>query len=410
MHSKLKTHFYLKKPKNYNSGPIPVYLRITVGDLPPTELSTGHSCLIKDWDMRPERFKNTAEGHSSSNESLATLEGKVKDNYRFLREMEPDLEITASEVRDRLKGKISKAKTILEVFREHNEKVQALVGREFAPGTLERYETCLKHTADFINAKYKCRDLPLGRINHVFISEYDFYLRTVRNCNNNTTVKYIKNFKKILLICLASGYITTNPFLSYKSKLKPVNRTALTNEELRALTSKHFKIDRLNLVRDIFVFCCYTGLAYVDVKGLKRNNIVNGIDGDPWIQSFRQKTGTPVNVPILDYALELIKKYQYHPRCESYVFPVLSNQKMNAYLKEIADLCAITKELTFHIARHTFATTITLSNNVPIDTVSKMLGHTSIRTTQLYAKTMEKKISGDMALLKVKMAKLKCPL
>ncbi|RYE31879.1 MAG: site-specific integrase, partial [Sphingobacteriales bacterium] len=374
----------------------------TLGDLPPTELSTGHSCLKKDWDMRAKLFKNTEEGHSTMNESLVTVNGKVKDNYRFLREMEPDLEITASEVRDRLKGKISKAKTILEVFREHNEKVEALVGREFAPGTLERYETCLKHTEDFINLKYKCRDMPVSRVNHVFISEYDFYLRTVRNCNNNTTVKYIKNFKKIILICLASGYITTNPFLSYKSKLKPVNRTALTNTELQALTSRHFKIDRLNLVRDIFVFCCYTGLAYVDVKGLKRNNIVAGIDGEPWVQAFRQKTGTPVNVPILDYALDLIKKYEDHPRCESYVFPVLSNQKMNAYLKEIADLCEINKELTFHIARHTFATTITLSNNVPIDTVSKMLGHTSIRTTQLYAKTMEKKISGDMALLKIK--------
>ena len=379
-----------------------VYMRITV-DFQPTELSTGCSCLPKDWDIKTERVKENDAEHKKINEQLGLLESKIKDTYRYLREMEPDVSVNSVELRDRLKGKVSKGKTLLEVFREHNDKVKALVGREFASGTLERYETCLKHTADFINLKYKCRDLPVSRVNHIFISEYDFYLRTVRNCNNNTTVKYIKNFKKIILICLASGYITSNPFLSYKSKLKPVNRTALTNEELDTLTSKNFKIDRLNLVRDIFVFCCYTGLAYVDVKGLKRSNIVTGIDGEPWIQSFRQKTGTPVNVPILDYALKLIGKYEDHPRCESSVFPVLSNQKMNAYLKEIADLCEITKELTFHIARHTFATTITLSNNVPIDTVSKMLGHTSIRTTQLYAKTMEKKISGDMALLKIKM-------
>lgn len=395
--------FYLKKPKNYKIGPMPIYLRITV-DLVPKELSTGRTCLPKHWDVKTERVKEYDAEHTKSNIALDNLADKIKDNHRYLREMEPDIAVTSTELRDRLQGKISKGNTLLEVFREHNDKVKALVGREFAPGTLERYETCLKHTAEFISLKYKCRDLPVSRINHVFISEYDFYLRTVRNCNNNTTVKYIKNFKKIILICLASGYITTNPFLTYKSKLKPVNRTALTNEELQTLTVRHFKVDRLNLVRDIFIFCCYTGLAYVDVKGLKRNNIVTGVDGEPWIQTFRQKTGTQVNVPLLNYALKLIKKYEDHQRCESYVFPVLSNQKMNAYLKEIADLCEISKELTFHIARHTFATTITLSNNVPIDTVSKMLGHTSIRTTQLYAKTMEKKISGDMALLKIKMA------
>lgn len=402
MDSNLKILFYLKKPRNFTSGPIPIYLRITI-DLLPKELSTGYSCPTKHWDVKTERVKNNAAEDAKTNDALTHLENKVKNNYRYLREMEPDLVITSCELRDRLKGKITKGQTLLGVFREHNAKVKALVGREFAAGTLERYETSLKHTADFISFKYKCHDLSVGRINHVFIAEYDFYLRTVRNCNNNSTVKYMKNFKKIILICLASGYITINPFLTYKTKLKPVNRTALTSEELHALTNRHFKIDRLVLVRDIFLFCCYTGLAYADIKGLNRGNLITGVDGELWIQSFRQKTRTPVKVPLLDFALKLIEKYVDHPKCEFNVFPVLSNQKMNAYLKEIADLCEISKDLTFHIARHTFATTITLSNNVPIDTVSKMLGHTNIRTTQLYAKTMEKKISGDMAMLKTKL-------
>lgn len=369
----------------------------------PKELSTGYSCPTKHWDVKTERIKNIAAEDAKTNDALTHLENKVKNNYRYLREMEPDLVITSCELKDRVKGKITKDQALLGVFREHNAKVQALVGREFAAGTLERYETSLKHTAAFISSRYKCNDLPLSRINHVFISEYDFYLRTVHNCNNNSTVKYMKNFKKIILICLASGYITINPFLTYKMKLKSVNRTALTNEELQALTNRHFKIDRLILVRDIFLFCCYTGLAYADVKGLNRGNLITGVDGELWIQSFRQKTGTPVRVPLLDFALKLIEKYVDHPKCEFNVFPVLSNQKTNAYLKEIADLCEISKDLTFHIARHTFATTITLSNNVPIDTVSKMLGHTNIRTPQLYAKTMEKKISGDMAMLKTKL-------
>jgi len=248
-------------------------------------------------------------------------------------------------------------------------------------------------------------DIAVSQVNHVFVSEYDFYLRSVRKCNNNTTVKYIKNFKKIILICLASGYITANPFLNHKPKLKPVNRTALTLEELKLLENKTFSIDRLENVKDTFLFCCYTGLAYADVSALKAANILKGIDGEMWLHTFRQKTLTATKVPLLQSALELIAKYKGHRKCKQQIFPLISNQKTNAYLKEIADLCGIHKELTFHIARHTFATTVTLSNGVPIDTVSKMLGHTNIRTTQLYAKTLEQKISDDMAVLKNKLAR-----
>ncbi len=203
---------------------------------------------------------------------------------------------------------------------------------------------------------------------------------------------------------MANGWLIKDPFVNYKSKVKEVVREYLSEIEIEQLINKEFKSERLELVRDIFVFSCFTGLAYVDVKQLTLDNISIGIDGDKWIFKNRQKTDTTSKIPLLPTAQEIINKYSEHPVCknEKRLLPILSNQKMNAYLKEIADVCEINKDLTFHIARHTFATTVTLSNGVPIETVSKMLGHTNLKTTQHYAKILDKKISEDMMILKSK--------
>jgi site-specific recombinase XerD len=203
---------------------------------------------------------------------------------------------------------------------------------------------------------------------------------------------------------LANGWLTKDPFANYKSKVKEVTREFLTELEIQSLMEKEFVSERLELVRDIFVFSCFTGLAYIDVKQLSNDNIVLGIDGDKWINKNRQKTDTNSKIPLLPTAQYILDKYVNHPVCknEEKLLPIFSNQKMNAYLKEIATVCGINKELTFHIARHTFATTVTLSNGVPIETVSKMLGHTNLKTTQHYAKILDKKISEDMQILKAK--------
>lgn len=402
MESTLKTLFYLKKPKNYKNGSMPIYLRITI-DLLPKEISTGILCNPSSWNNKTERIKDSDPLCYKGNATLDYIENKAKDNFRYLKEMDPTRKLSEQDIKDLVLGKQIKRKMLLDVFREHNEKVRQLVGQDFSAGTLERYQTSLKHTADFIRLQYNTSDISISQVDHLFISEYDHYLRSVRKCNNNTTVKYIKNFKKIILICLASGYIVTNPFINYKPKLKPVNRTALTENELKSLTKKKLSLERLDAVRDMFLFCCYTGLAYVDVAALNRSNIVQGIDGEMWLHTFRKKTLTPTNVPLLEFAINIIEKYKDHPKCNHHIFPAISNQKTNSYMKEIADLCGIDKNLTFHIARHTFATTVTLSNGVPIDTVSKMLGHSNIRTTQIYAKTLERKISNDMNNLKMKL-------
>jgi len=395
--------FYLKKPKNYKTGPMPVYVRITV-DGKRSETASGRECEPASWSQTAGRMKGTKENVRTFNAYLDDLQKKVYEAHRQL--TEADSPISAEVIRDKFIGKSAKSRMIIEIFKDHNRKMKALVGREYAKGTLERYETSLKHTQDFLEWKYQLADIDITRIDHSFIKEYEFYLRSVRKCANNSAVKYIKNFGKIIRICRSNGWLISDPFLNYKCKVKRVDRAFLTEPELLELATKVFASDRINQVRDIFLFCCFTGLAYADVKKLRRQDIIKGIDGEQWIAIKRLKTDTPARIPLLPTALSLIERYASHPYCDNSgrVLPVLSNQKMNAYLKEIADVCGITKPITFHIARHTFATTVTLLNGVPIESVSKMLGHTNIQTTQHYAKILDIKVSEDMSRLKQRLA------
>lgn len=242
-------------------------------------------------------------------------------------------------------------------------------------------------------------------ISHLF-NDFEFYLKAECKITGVSAAKYIKHLKKIINHCVANNWLEKNPFINFKSTAKAKERTFLNEEELNRIASKKLSVERLAQLRDIFVFCCYTGLSYADVQKLKRSEIGVGVDGEKWIFTNRQKTDTSSRIPLLPATLKILGQYKDHPQCENkgLVLPVLSNQKMNAYLKEIADMCRINKHLTFHLARHTFATTVTLSNGVPIETVSKMLGHTNIKTTQHYAKTLDVKVSQDMAALKKKYA------
>lgn len=293
---------------------------------------------------------------------------------------------------------------LLEIFRQHNEQVAALVGRDYAPGTLTRYETSYKHTRAFLLSRYKKDDIDVNQLKYEFITEYEFWLKTVRNCGHNSAIKYLANFRKIILRCLRNGWLAKDPFAGFSMVKKEVDRVALTETELQKISSLQLNAERLSLVRDIFLFSCYSGLAYADVKKLKRSEVATGIDGEKWIFIKRQKTDALSRIPLLAPAAEMLNRYVVDPQCllNDRLLPILSNQKMNAYLKEIADLCGISKSLTYHIARHTFATTVTLSNGVPIETVAKMLGHRNLKTTQHYAKILDKKISDDMKGVRLK--------
>ncbi len=313
---------------------------------------------------------------------------------------ENDLPLTSESLRDAYLGKDQKHKMLLEIFQEHNNQVESLVGKDFAEGTAERYRTARSHLAEYLRKK----DIPVKQVDHAFTSGFEYYLKTQRKCSHNTAIKYVINFKKIIRLAYANGWIAKDSFAIWKARLKIVEREFLTNEELQQLMDHPFTNERLEHVRDCFVFCCFTGLAYAHVKKLTHDDFVIGIDGDLWINTKRTKTNTKSNIPVLPTALMILEKYEHSPLLvDKKVLPVLTNQKMNAYLKEIADLSGIQKHLTTHLARHTFATTVTLSNGVSIESVSKMLGHKSLRTTQHYAKILNRKVSEDMQLLKEKL-------
>ena len=393
--------FFVKKSKIKANGTAPIYLRITI-DGKPKEIASKRYIQPDKWDNKLQKVSGSSDDVKSLNLYLKTLEQQVYDAHHTL--MKDKTIATASSLKTKLQGTEQRARMLVPIFQEHNDKVETLVGQEFAPGTLERYKTSLKHTIEFIQWKYSVSDIDIKDIDHAFITEYEFFLRSVRKCANNTAVKYIKNFKKIVKLCISNGWLDKDPFVNYKAKIREVERDFLSQEEIQTIYEKVFVTERLNQVKDIFVFACFTGLAYIDVKQLTLSNISIGIDGGKWIFTHRQKTETASRIPLLPIPQELIHKYAEHPQCinENKLLPVLSNQKMNSYLKEIADVCGIQKDLTFHIARHTFATTVTLTNGVPIETVSKMLGHTNIKTTQHYAKILDKKVSDDMQILRDK--------
>ena len=403
MKTKVSILFYAKKAKAAANGLVPIYTRITINGKR-IELSTNRFVEISKWSTEAGKIKGSSEEARSINNHLDLLKSQIRDAEMEL--IHKKIALTTETIKSKLLGVDERARMLVPIFQDHNNKIKELVGKEYAPGTLERYTTSLKHTIEFMQWKYNISDIDITKIDHAFITDYEFWLRSVRNCANNTAVKYIKNFNKIIKICLANDWLDKNPLANYKSKVKEVERVYLTEAEIQSVIEKDFKTERLSLVRDIFLFSCFTGLAYIDVKNLTKSHISYGIDGEKWIFTHRQKTESASKIPILPVTQMIIDKYENHPQCinEDKLLPILSNQKMNAYLKEIAGVCEIEKELTFHIARHTFATTVTLTNGVPIESVSKMLGHKNLRTTQHYAKVLDRKVSDDMKILKEKLA------
>ena len=405
MKAKTTLHFYAKSTKANGDGLLPIYVRLTI-DGKRFEYSTKKFVEKSKWSAETSRMKGNSEEARSINGLLDFTRNRINEiQFELLKENKP---LTIEEFKGKIQGTAERQRFLIPIFQDHNNKIKALLGKEYAPGTLERYETSLRHTEEFLMWKYNLKDIDILQIDHAFITDYEFFLRTVRNCANNTAVKYIKNFNKIIKICLANHWIERNPFANYKSKVKEVERVYLSEEEIQEISNKEFATERLSLVRDIFLFSCFTGLAYIDVKNLTKSHISLGIDGEKWIFTHRQKTESASKIPILPVTQMIIDKYADHPQAlnQDKLRPILSNQKMNAYLKEIAAVCKIDKELTFHIARHTFATTVTLTNGVPIESVSKMLGHKNLRTTQHYAKVLDKKVGEDMKLLKEKMASM----
>lgn len=395
--------FFQRKTKAYVKGTLPIYLRLTINGQR-IELSAKRSCEPSKWNSSAGRASGTKEDVRILNAYLDTLQRTVYEAYRLL--LESKEEITSQRIKDVLTGVSEKPRMLLEIFLEHNDQMQALIGNGYAKMTYKRYQTTLEHTRAFLKWKYRISDIAISKLNYSFITDFEFYLRSERKCAHNSTMKYLTNFKKIVLLCVKKDWLPKDPFYGFNLATKEIAKPFLTQEELDSVAKKVFATQRLTIVRDIFLFSCYTGLAYVDVHKLKRSEIAYGMDGEKWVFTNRQKTEVSSRIPLLPVCLEILKRYESHPQCvnRDKVLPVWSNQKLNEYLKEIADLCDITKRLTYHVARHTFATTVTLNNGVPIETVAKMLGHKTLRMTQHYAKILDKKVSEDMQQLRKKLA------
>ena len=265
----------------------------------------------------------------------------------------------------------------------------------------------MRHTEAFLRSKFRKNDIPVSDVNHKFLVDYEFYLRSECGCCHNSAVKYLKNFGKIIRIALANEHITKNPFSNIRFKFEETHPSFLEDHEIEAIMKKEIDVERLARVRDIFVFQCFSGLAYSDIKNLKAEHIVRDNNGALWIRKKRQKTGNMCNIPLLDPAHAILKRYENHPVClkQGVLLPILSNQKMNTYLAELADICGIKKRISSHTGRHSFGTSVCLANGVSIENVAKMLGHSDTKMTRHYARVLDKSIMRDMAVVNGKFAK-----
>ena len=395
--NRINYSFYIRRTKPLKSGEVPIYVKITV-DHTKDELAILRNIHPDKWSKE----KNGAIGNSKEarelNDYILHLRSRLNEHVKILREK--DKEITARSIKQSYLGINQEEKKIIALFQQHNDgiKLLSIKSNDFAPATVQRYETCLQHLQNYIKEKYKVDDMLINKLNPDFVTGYELYLKTVRNCCHNTTTKYIKNFKKIVLNAFKNGWLKQDPFANIKLRLQKVDKEFLTEDELARLLNKKIGIERLEFVKDVFLFGCFTGLAYSDLKSLTPENLVKDENGRLWIHTRRKKTDMISHVPLLPIALQIVEKYKNNPYCvtENILLPVYSNQKLNAYLKEIADICGIKKVISTHMARHTFATTVTLNNDIPIESVSKMLGHSTIKMTQHYAKLSDKKVGIDM--------------
>ncbi|MES2112330.1 MAG: site-specific integrase [Bacteroidota bacterium] len=390
------------KRKTDAKGNVPLYARITyLGKR--AEISMGRKVDPNKWEPEAGFVKGPGQEVKDINKEIITVNNEIHAAFMDLKQT--DDFITAEKIKQRYAGEDAPQRMLLEVFDEHNKNVEELVGKDFVKATLTKYNTVRSKTADYVQHRFKKNDIYLESIDYGFVTGFEMYLKTEHGIEHNTAMRYMKNLKKIVNLAFNHGWIRTNPFNLFKCTYKKVNRLELEWEEIQQLASHPFTIKRLEEVRDTFLFCCYTGYAFVDIEKLTPQHIHIGTDKVTWIKTMRTKTYVTANVPLIPQAIKLIEKYKDHD-CrivQNKLFPVKSNQKMNAYLKEIGDLASITKVLTTHIARHTFATTVTLENDVPLETVSKMLGHTKLPTTQIYAKMKDKKVNRDMHALKIRL-------
>lgn len=398
-------HFIIRTPNSEKTTMSMIYARITVNGQR-TEISLKLRVSSTLWDTVKGQAKGKSQEINKINEHIERVRSLITDTYHQL--VQQKKKVSIGSVKNLYLGLDDSEMSILKLLEYHH---TTSLGK-LSQGTLKNYSSTTKYITKYLHSKYNRTDIFLSELDYKFIFDFECFLR---NCtpinkhqplNNNGIMKHMERFKKIINLAVTMQWIKKDPFPRYKLKYEKTDRKYLSKNEFNILANKKFRKKRLQSVLDIFLFSCYTGLAFIDIFSLTPSNIVIGDDDKYWLHTKREKSKVIVKIPLLPEALEIIAKYKNNEIANQIgkVFPVISNQKTNYYLKEIARNCQFTKKLSFHMARHTFATTVTLNNGVPIESVSKMLGHTAIRTTQIYAKVLEYKLSDDMNTLRIKMA------
>ncbi len=403
----LGIHFVLRTNK-INNGLAPIYARITVNSKR-CELSVKRSILINAWNVGKGMAKPISPENKQLNSYLEQIRKMMVEAYQDI--VLSKQIVTPEAIKNKFYGIDLSDMTLVKLIEYHNKNCK----EDLRWGTLKNYFTTQKYITKFLKENLKTSDIYLHNLNYRFLADFEYYLRTYKPVDhqspmgNNTIMKHIERLRKMIKMAIRYEWLEKDPFVAFRQKFHRVERGYLTEEELKIIEERGFSISRLQYVKDLFIFSCYTGLAYIDIMKLTPDDIQLGIDKQIWLFTKREKTDNPVRVPLLPVAIEIVNKYKEDIKAmvHNKVFPPISNQRLNSYLKEISDLCGIKKNLTFHLARHTFATTVTLTNGVPIESVSKMLGHSRISTTQVYAKVVEKKLGEDMAQLKKRLDKKK---
>ena len=399
MRNTFKVLFFVKRAAVKKSGKAPIIARITI-DQDKIQFHTKLEVAPDQWDVPRGKATGRSPEAQQINSLLDDIRMAVQKQYHSL--LATDGYVTAERVRDAYLGKTEKTRTILEFFAQHNEQYLQKVKMDPTNKTYWRYELTRRRLEEFIKYKYSVSDIPLKDINVLFVENFLLFNENVHGCNHNTAMKFVQRLRTVVNFAKNTGMLFADPFGNFKVKFERTDRGYLTMEEIMAIYHHTFPSRRLEQVRDLFIFSCFTALSYIDVCELQPDDISTGFDGNLWIIRKRHKTKVTASIRLLDIPIAILKKYK-GKLPDGKLLPVISNQRVNDYLKEIAAICGINKKLTFHMARHSCATSVLLANDVPIETVSKILGHTNIRTTQIYARITDRKVSKDMELLAQKL-------
>ena len=397
--------FWIRR-KKIQDGKAPVYARVTIDGVR-SEISIKRSISLCNWNPKKGMAKGNKEESKMLNDYIELVRNQIYDCYQQLQQQKKS--ITADAIKRKYLGQDTKEHTLISVFEYHNAHMHSEMTTETGKG----YYTTLKYVKLFLSEEMKTNDLFLSQLNYKFLMDFQMFAKTSeaiernRPCNQNGAIRHIKRIRKVVNMAIKNEWLERDPFVKYELNFDKFNRGYLTADELARIESKEVHQENLTFIRDIFVFSCYTGLSFIDTFNLSQESISIGIDGGEWISIEREKTDNPVKVPLLSKPLSILKKYKDHPKCKNKnrLLPVYSNTTMNIQLKTLAKLCDIEKNITFHMARHTFATTVTTTNGVPIESISAMLGHSSIKTTQIYSKIVQSKVNEDMATLRAKLEK-----